>query len=61
MLDTYELRDSILMLKRKLEDMEMELQNLKRHQSITIEALNNLKDQVNSEKGHQSHYDYTEN
>ena len=26
MLDTYELRDSILMLKRKLEDMEMELQ-----------------------------------
>ena len=28
MLDTYELRDSILMLKRKLEDMEMELNNI---------------------------------
>jgi hypothetical protein len=30
MLDTYELRDSIVMLKRKLEDMDMELQALKR-------------------------------
>jgi hypothetical protein len=30
MLDTYELRDSIVMLKQKLEDMEMELQALKR-------------------------------
>ena len=30
MLDIYELRDSIVMLKRKLEDMDMELQALKR-------------------------------
>ena len=33
MLDTYELRDSILMLKQKLEDLEMEVEMLKRRQN----------------------------
>jgi hypothetical protein len=43
MLDTYELRDSIVMLKRKLEDLEMELQALKRQceSSNTARAFGN--------------------
>tara|TARA_Y100000310_G_C20581162_1_gene763055 strand:- start:700 stop:876 length:177 start_codon:yes stop_codon:yes gene_type:complete len=35
MLDTYELRDSIVMLKQKLEDLEMELQALKRQCEVS--------------------------